>query len=312
MNVTPLHILTLYRHRNEVLWTNTELFIMRGFQQLIASVGIESILGSSAWFSQALAINTLQVYALGQVKLENHGARINWLLPVNNSQSDPLPILLDNLAVEAGLHGAAFITAAARVDDCLFKFLRHAGYSLYCWQAFWKLSKELQQPSNLHEVTWSKPDSLDAIEITLLQQKLLSSAARSILISAAESLPDFILRINGQLIGYARVTCFNNRVMIVPIFARESFDLKLVLTSLISEFFANADKVFLLQSADIGWLTDDLEKIASILAPREELLVKHLTAMQRIPKAELTPSANGKRANPATPMMPVSKHKDNI
>lgn len=285
---------------------------MQGFQQIITSVGIESIVGSSAWFSQALAANALQVYALGQVKLENQGAHINWLLPVSLSESDPLPTLLDNLALEAGLHGAKFITAAVHVDDCLFETLRNAGYCLCGWQCFWRLSKDLRQPYNLDGVLWSKPDSLDAVEITLLQQKLLSPAARSISACTANVLPDFVLRINGDLKGYARITWVNNRVMIAPIFVNGTSSLNTILAALISEFFTSADEFFLLQSSDIGWLTNDLEKFASRMFPREELLVKHLTAMQIIPKGEIVHNTNGQRANPATPMMPSFKNKDNI
>ena len=46
---------------------------MRGFQNIMTSVGIESIVGSREWFSQALALNNLQLYAFGQVGLKTRG-----------------------------------------------------------------------------------------------------------------------------------------------------------------------------------------------------------------------------------------------
>ena len=285
---------------------------MRGFQQIITSVGIESMVGSREWFSQALAPNNLQVSAFGQVVLENQGARLNWLLPLGFTESDPLPELLDNLAMEAGLRGAKFITASARVDDCLFETLRRAGYCLFGWQSIWELPRFIHNSTESTQTSWVKPDPVDAIELTLLQRKLLSPATQSVTAFATRVLPDFALRIDGALKGYARVSCFNNKVLISPVFMKTSDNLEYILAALAVEYFSTAEVIYLLQTADSGWLTGDLEKIASRLTPREELLVKHFAAMQKLPAAELNHSTNGHRADTATPMMPSVKRKDNI
>ena len=130
---------------------------MRGFQNILTTVGIESTVGSREWFSQALALNNLQLYAFGQVRFENQGARLNWLLPLGFAEKDPLPELLDNLAMEAGLRGAKFMLASTRVDVCLFETLRRAGYCLYGWQSIWDISPSLGKPKAMHAV-WFQPD----------------------------------------------------------------------------------------------------------------------------------------------------------
>ena len=284
---------------------------MRGFQNILATVGIEALVGSSEWFSQALALNNLQLYAFGQVKIENQGARLNWLLPLGFTEKDPLPELLDNLAMEAGLRGAKFMLASTRVDNCLFETLRRAGYCLYGWQSIWELSKDPGK-SKKPQTAWFKPESKDALELAKLQRRLLSPATQSVTAFAAQVLPDFALKVDGILNGYAKVNCFNNKVLIAPLLMNTVEDVVTILSSLIKEFFSAADKVYLLQTADSGWLTADLEKIGARVTPREELLVKHFTARQKLPAAELNHNAVGHRTDTVTPIMPSAGRKDNI
>ena len=89
-------------------------------------------------------------------------------------------------------------------------------------------------------------------------------------------------------------------------------DAETVLAALVSEFFSSADKVYLLQTADTGWLTADLEKLGNQVTPREELLVKHFAAMQKLPSAELNHNTVTHQTDTVTPMMPSAGRKDNI
>ena len=270
------------------------------------------MVGSREWFSQGLAPNNIQVSALGQVGLENQGARLNWLLPLGFTESDPLPELLDNLAMEAGLRGAKFITASARVDGRLFETLRHAGYCLYNWQSIWAFPCNHQNSIPSQLISWVKPASADAVELTLLQRKLLAPATQSVTAFATQALPDFALKIDGALQGYARVNCFNNKVLIAPVLMKTTENLESILSFLVDEYFRSAAEIYLLQTADSGWLTGDLEEIANCITPREELLVKHFAARQKLPAVELNHNTSGHRVDTVTPMLPSAGGKDNI
>ncbi len=284
---------------------------MRGFQSLMATIAIESIVGSREWFSQGLALNNLQLYALGQVKLEHQGARLNWLLPLNATEKDPLPELLDNLAMEAGLRGAKYMTASASVEDCLFETLRRAGYCRIGWQSIWEVRRDSGK-SHSPQFSWFKPDSANALEINNLQRKLLSPATQAVTAFASQVLPDFALKIDGCIKGYAKVSGFNNKVIIAPILDNNLQDSVIILSSLVEKFFHAADAVYMLQTADSGGLTADLEKIGVRKTPRYELLVKHFAAMQKLPAAELNHNGSGHRADTITPLMPSAGRKDNI
>ena len=173
------------------------------------------------------------------------------------------------------------------------------------------LPKVLGKPKS-QQVVWFKPDSRDALELTRIQRKLLSPATQSVTALALQALPDFALKIDGVVKGYARVSCFNNKVLITPVLMNTIENVDTVLAALVNEFFSTADKVYLLQTADTGWLTADLEKLGTQATPREELLVKHFAAMQKLPSAELNHNAVGHQTDTVTPMMPSSRRKDNI
>ena len=284
---------------------------MRGFQNILTTIGIESTVGSREWFSQALALNNLQLYAFGQVRLENQGARLNWLLPLGFTEKDPLPELLDNLSMEAGLRGAKFMLASTRVDNCLFETLRRAGYCLYGWQSIWDISQGLGK-TKIQQSAWFKPDSGDALELTRIQRKLLSPAAQSVTALALQELPDFALKIDGVVKGYANISCFNNKVLITPVLMNTVENAETVIAALINEFFSTADKIYLHQTADAAWLSTDLEKLGTQVTPREELLVKHFAAMQKLPSADLNHNAVAHQTDTVTPMMPSAGRKDNI
>ena len=185
---------------------------MRGFQNIMTTVGIESMVGSREWFSQALALNNLQLYAFGQVRFENQGARLNWLLPLGFTEKDPLPELLDNLAMEAGLRGAKFMLASTRVDDCLFETLRRAGYCLYGWQSIWEISKSLGNTQVCNR--WSGSNRTPGMHWNSLASSASSFRLprnRSPLLRCKSCLI-LLLKIDGVIKGYARVSCFNNKV----------------------------------------------------------------------------------------------------
>jgi hypothetical protein len=284
---------------------------MRGLQQIITSVGIESMVGSREWFSQGLAHNDLQLYAFGQVGVENQGARLNWLLPLGFYENDPLPELLDNLAMEAGLRGAKYIIASVQVENCLFETLRRAGYCMCGWQSIWELPNNLNNSFST-QISWFKPNPTDELELTLLQHRLLSPATRSVTAGASQVLPDFALRIDGVLQGYARVNCVKNKIMIMPVLMNNLVNPESVLAALVESFFPSMNKKYLLQTADSGWLTDCLESIAVQLTPREEILVKHFAAVKKLPAAELNHSTSKHRVDTVTPMIPAAGRKDNI
>jgi len=62
-------IVTLVRHHKKVLWLNTELFLMRGFQYIPSSIGLECLMFPVNVYTRAIRTNPIHAIAIGQVEV---------------------------------------------------------------------------------------------------------------------------------------------------------------------------------------------------------------------------------------------------
>jgi hypothetical protein len=275
-------------------------------------VGIESLVGSHEWFSQALILNNFGVSAMGQASLFGRGARLNWLLSLQKTGSDPLPELIEHIGLEAGARGAHFMTAGARVDDCLFETLRRSGFCIYCWQTIWKIQTDLTGIKSDNSFQWRPAASRDAIRIEALQRKLLAPAVMSVTEFAGMRLPEFLLEDEGDLLGYAYRERSNGIVLVKPFFRLDIENAEKAIRQLISQFFYDAKSVFLVQTSDQSWLTESLFNLGEQAFPREELLVKHFAVMEKQPVAHLNKAQNSRQADTVRPLIPSSRSRDHL
>ena len=275
---------------------------MRGFAHLVSSIGFEPLLGNSAWFSQSLMRNMHTTAAFAQVGLEGRGARINWLLPLDDDEcSDVLPALLDNLSLESALRGSRCLLSAAHAAGDLFPLLRQAGFCVYGWQRIWQIFQE--RFPNTHpqafEFNWCTPDAADSLQIDHLRKRLLSPSVQTVKKVTGEKLPQYVLKIDGQIKGLARVNGYGGKVMVTPLLAQTPFEPILLLQSLFSRLFPIYSVAYLQQSADQAGLEVTLSELGEPVCDREELLVKHFNSLQKVPIEML---------NRATPV----RHADTI
>ena len=284
--------------------------MLRGNYDLFTSVGIEALVGSREWFSQALGPNNFGAIAIGQAGLSGKGARLNWLLSTQKTGHDPLPELIEHIGLEAGARGARFISAGARVDDCLFEILRRAGFCIFGWQTIWKLDN--RQPKNSIDCpyNWRSSSEKDAPEIEALQRKLLAPAVQSVTEFASTRLPHYVLKGDGGMQGYAFIERSKGLALIKPFLKMDTTDVEGVLGRLMGEFLGDASSVLLLQTSDQAWLTQTLLGMGSQSSPREELLVKHFAVMEKLPVANLNTAHNSRQTDTVRPLIPSSNHGD--
>lgn len=291
---------------------NPELLILRGFNHALNSVGVEAILGSTHHFSQALAPDEWHTSAIGQVGLRDNGARLNWFLVVDDDHGDPLPSLLDNLCLEAGLRRANFIIATSVADDLTFEKLRRSGFCPYSWQQIWQLKTFPEETESQEQFIWLKPSPTDAVEINKLQRKMLSPAVQVVTKIANERLPDYILKVRGRIHGFACTEKFGSKLMATPVISPACDNPILMISGLIRQNFADLSKFYIRQSSDSSWLTVHLEQFADAITARGELLVKHFAVREKARALETNHSTNGRHADPVTPFMHTRAEKDNL
>ena len=301
----------MYRHRKKVLWLNTELFIMRGFQYIPSSIGLECLMFPINWYTSVIRTNPVHTVAIGQVEIEHTGGRILWALDLSNQVKMLSADLLDSLAVEAELRGLHFLTAAASKNEHPYEVLFNAGYSPSFWQKVWQYKIDFQA-DNTHTFVWRKVRSSDFFSINLLQSKLLSPNERTVIPPANKRPPAFILFYKGTACGYAYVMTSSEKVMITPMIESKIPFIGSVIKILVRKFFRHIPVYYLVQTSSQRWIETVLADQITLFHPRHEIMVKHLAVRDKNLASNFNHSISNRHTDIVTPIIKTNGYEDNI
>lgn len=287
---------------------------MRGFPHLLSSLGFESLLGNTSWFSQSLVDDHGAAVAFAQVGLEGKGARLNWLLSIGEEENTHLPALVDNLALQSALRGACCLLGAAYAEDDLYFTLRQSGFCRYGWQRLWQVNRERFPPpdASAFQFNWSRPQASQQTEIESLRRRLVSPSVQTVKKVTGDLLPQYILHTKDGITGLANINSYGNKFMIKPLLAESEFPPQVLLQSLFARFFPTHPTAYLLQTSDQAWLEDVLFDLGEPVFEREELLVKHFTSIQKASIHVLNHVSQNRHADTVTPLVKMQDMQDNL
>ena len=276
---------------------------MHGPNFALNSAAVEALLGSSAYFTQAATPDYWHTAAIGQVGLYNGGAELNWYVDINHDAGDPVPSLIDNLCLEAGLRRAKFLVASSPVEDCAFEKLRRCGFSPFSWQQIWRLDQSGLSQSGQSDAIWETPNSADIFEIIRVQKKMVCPATQAVTKNMDRNPPDYVYKENGSILGYSASKSFGGKIVVTPLLPPESGNTLKTLESLILQYMDSYREIYIRQTSDTSWLTPHLEAVAVPTTPRLEMLVKHFTIQQKSVVLEASYSKNGRQTDTVTPFL---------
>lgn len=264
---------------------------------------VESVFGSSAYFTQAAAPDFWHTAAIGQVGLHNGGAELNWYLDINHDAGDPVPCLIDNLCLEAGLRRAKFLVASAPVEDCTFEKLRRCGFCPFSWHQIWRAERIVHSKFDLSMKAWQRPKSEDVLDIISVQKKLMAPAVQAVTKNLDKNSPELVCREDGNILGYAASKSFGGKVVITPLFQPFGGNTFELLGGLIHQYQDDFREVYIRQNSDTSWLSPHLEEVAVPVTPRLEMLVKHFAVQQKAAVLEASRSTNGRQTDTVAPFL---------
>ena len=211
--------------------------------------------------------------------------------------------------MESGLHSARFITASTSAGEFLFDILRRCGFAAYDWHMFWKVKqKQTRAPRNI----WRKPMDMDAPAVLELQKRILTPAVQAVSQINFQHLPDIVLRVDGELLGFATLLVGRYAIVITPFLSSKVDNPVEIISSLYSSYFTGDKHVFFRQTGSTAWLTNHLEKIATLFLKREELLVKHFTVRKSSIVNEMNAAVNPRHVDPAMPFTQSTGSEDTL
>ena len=301
----------MYRHRKIILWLNTELFLMRGFQCIPSSIGLECLMFPVNLYTRAIRTNLIHATAIGQVEIEHTYGRILWIFDQSNQEKTLFGDILDSLAIEAGLRGLHFLAGTAINSGYVYEALSNAGYSPLTWQKIWQHRTNFLT-DGVQEFEWRKTKSSDLLSIDLLQNRLLSPNEKIITPPATKKPPAFILFYKGTVCGYAYVVTSPNKIMITPIIEPKLPFIKSVINVLVSKFFNHISVHYLVEISSQRWIETTLTNQITVIQPRYEIMVKHLAVHKTLPSSNFVHSRNNRQTDVITPIIKINNGEDNI
>lgn len=267
------------------------------------------LVGSPTFFSQVLLENTWRAVAFGQTQLSNTRAHIEWVLPLKGAGDHSLIMLIDNLCMESGLRGSKLATASASQDTMFFEILRRCGFIPYDWHAFWIINKIYRKKSKF---IWSKPSIEDMTAVLSFQNHHLPLTVRAVLQPGLQNLPNYILRMDGELLGYIELVIGRGKMVVTPFISSSADNPLDLIASFVSRFLENYEQVYIRQTGAMAWLSSHLKPKAVPVLERQELLVKHFTVRNIVRSAEINATANSRHADPAVPFARSSNSQENV
>jgi hypothetical protein len=305
--VTPLDLYSIFRHRKNIHWANTEQQLLHGLPNVFTTVSIETLVGGGNWFTQSIRSKSFTPLAFGQVEFNQHRARINWLLPCHNEESDALFNLVENLAFEAGLRGSIFLLASALLDSEEFQLLRHQGFCTYGWEKFWQVDASLLPAVPQKSAHWRSATSSDQHEILQFQRRHLAPALRAVTPLADEVLPDNILVVDGVIQGIATIVFSSSRAVMQILLDPRIINPQPYMQELIDMHADHYTAWYIRQLAGQDWMEEHLQSLAQPVLARRELLVKHFAIREKLPLGILNHSTENSHPDPIAPYIHSTK-----
>ena len=111
---------------------------MRGFSYIPGSIGLECLLFPVNWFTRALRDSHSTASVVCQVEVEHMGAKFLWALDSTKEYQSLSPLLLDHMAVEAGLRNLHYLSAFLSDNEPAYRTFREAGYAPCAWHKVWQ------------------------------------------------------------------------------------------------------------------------------------------------------------------------------
>ena len=221
---------------------------------------------------------------IGQVAWEGNSpsANLSFLAPFDLLNSAAAAAVLDELVCNAGGNGALHVLAELDETNPFFEILRNAGFSAYAWQRIWKIDAPhlVEKPT---QSEWQPASSDDAIAIRALFQSQVPPVIQGIEHPMPQHSPAWVLRREGELVGYAEGVFGARGICIYSLFPPNLENMTHALCDLLGQITAMGRPVYMVVRLYQAHIERNLRELGASESPLVAVLVKHLALAQRVP-----------------------------
>lgn len=276
MTIRALDILDLpliARYRNDALTLDSTRALTRGHP--LGAGGLLAYVNPARHMYAAVS-NGSEASLVGGV-IHSRGdayARLLYLAPASRLDHDTLPGLVEHLVVQVGAWGAFHVIAEIDETSDAFPALRQTGFSVYAWQRMWDVS-ELQ--TSVEIKNWTRARSVNRPALQSLYYQIVPQ-----LMHPVEPLSKNVrgLICDGDVKCYVSVASGPRGIVISPLIHPEAKEVDEKLASLLNCLPKRRGRsVYLCVRSYQAWLEPALADMGAKSAPRQAVMVKHLTRL---------------------------------
>lgn len=267
-----LDIPVITRYRNDVIMLDSARALTRGHP--LGAVGLLAYVNPARHLYAAIS-NEADVTLLGGI-IHTRGetfAKLLYLAPSSNLDRPEQAALIEHLVSQAGEWQAFHVLAEVDESSQIFPTLRAAGFSVYAWQRVWDASAVTSSSG----MRWRRVRSVDLPAVQSLHYQIVPQ-----LMQPVEPAPR---QVSGYVCSesmkcYASVTSGMYGIVLTPLIHPDEENVGGKIASLISSLpDRRGRKVYLCVRSYQTWLEPVLEDLGAQAAPRQALMVKHLTRL---------------------------------
>ena len=297
----------LHRYRAQGLCLDAALGVTRG-PNLAPGVLLSYLTPVTGIFTWICSNEDDQQPLLGQMShySDETFARLTFLAPEEALESPSLADLLEQLAQNAGRHGAFNLLAEVDEQSIAFEPLRKAGFAIYARQRIWKLIKN---PNNIKpEIPWTAANSSDSFGVLTLYHNVVPGLVQQVEPLSSKQVNGLVCHYNDEIIGYVDLKYGSRGIWAQPFIHPDVKDVESRLCDLLPSLPNQREReVYLCVRSYQSWLEPALNALESQQSLSQAVLVKRLAVQQRSARPFALPQIEGQREITT----PISQSKQN-
>jgi len=284
----------LHRNRSKGLYLDTARVLTRGgsFAPGVFRSFFSPAMGAFTW----ICADDCEQPILGQFANdpESPFARLVLLAPEEALKSEITIDLLDQLARQAGEHGAFHLLAEIPEESIAFESLRKAGFVVYARQRVWKL-RENGEGFKL-AIPWKTAASDEISAAQSLYHSLVPGLVEQIEPLPSKNVRGLVCHDQGELLGYVDLKSGPRGVWAQPYIHPDTADVDARLRDLFESIPNRRSRpVYLCVRSYQSWLESALDVMEAERGPQQAVMVKRLTVQHPVKRLFALPHIDGQQ-----------------
>jgi hypothetical protein len=294
----------LYRQRNRSVFLDSALVLTRGpmllpgalLSYLVPTMGVFTCVNDGDEANEEEIIGQF-IHVLG-----SQFAQLTFLTPDVLLDSPALVSLIEYMVLLSGERGAMRLLADVDEKTFAFEALRKIGFAIYARQRIWQLS--VTESEVYHPEGWRSATRNDMIAIRSLYNNIVPGLVHQVEPFVKQRPKGLVYYHQGELLAYVELKYGHRGIWATPFVHPDAENLLYNFALLLKSIPGRRSRpVYLCVRSYQAWFEATIEDLGAKVGPRQAVMVKHLTAQQKVLRTLTLPALDGGQPEVTAPIV---------